>query len=80
MFEGKAGYVQISDVHARLDRDCSSDMTAACTSLCGTAAFNQISAASIIHLPKNTEYQVKKKGASCRVSYSPDGVNAQPPS
>ena len=79
-FGGRVNYVQISDAQTDVELDCGSDMTVVCTGLSGGVAINQISATSIIHLPKNTEYQVKKKGASNRVSYTVDGVEAEAPS
>ena len=78
-FDGRVNYVEISDAKADVELDCGSDMTVVCTGLSGEVAINQISATSILHLPKNTEYQVKKKGASNRVSYTLDGAAAEAP-
>ena len=78
-FDGRVNYVQISDVQSIVELDCGSDMTVVCTNLSGSVAFNQLSATSTIHLPKNTEYQVRKKGASNRISYTLDGIVSEAP-
>ena len=79
-FAGRTDYVLISDVQGDVELDCGSDMTVVCTNLSGGIAINQLSASSALHLPKNTEYQVKKKGASNRISYTLDGAEAEAPS
>lgn len=70
-------YVEISNVQTDVELDSSSDMMIVCAGLSGGVAINQISATSIIHLPRNTEYQVKKKGASNRVGYTVDGADVE---
>ena len=79
-FDGRVNYVQTRDVLGLVELDCSTDMTVVCSNLSGGVAFNQISATSILHLPKGTEYQVKIKGPTNRVSYSLDGIETNAPS
>ena len=61
-FDGRVKHIQISDVQSDVELDCGADMNIVCANLSGGVSINQLSATSKINLPKNTEYQVKKRG------------------
>ena len=77
-FDGRVNLVSLNDVKAVVELNTSSDMNVVCDGLSGGVGINQISATSTVHIPKGVQYQVKKKGASNRVSYTVDGSEAEP--
>jgi len=78
-FDGRVGRAYLNNVKGFVEFNSSTDMSIVCDSLSGGIGINQISATSVIHIPKGTEYQVKKKGASNRVGYTLDGKDAEAP-
>lgn len=78
-FDGRANRAWLNNVESYVELNSSNDMTVVCDGLCGGMGINQISATSVVHIPNGTEYQVKKKGRSNRVSYTLDGVETEAP-
>ena len=76
-FDGRVNCVELSGVSSLVELNCSTDITAVCLGLSGGIAFNQLSATSTLHIPKDTEYQVKKKGGSNKVHYTLDGAETE---
>lgn len=79
-FDGKVNRVYISGVEGFVELNASTDMTVVCDNLNGGIGINQISATSIVHIPKGTKYQVKKKGATNRIGYTLDEREMAAPS
>ena len=77
-FSGRVNCTLIGNVQGFVDLDCSNDMTVISTALSGGIGINQMSATSTLHLPKGTEYKVKRKGLSNRASYTLDGIEVEP--
>lgn len=73
-FEGKVSKVYLNNVNGRLELDSSEDMKIFCSNLNGNIDINQTSATSIINIPIGTEYSVKKKGFSNRITYTKDNM------
>lgn len=78
-FDGKVSLVRLNNVKSPVELNSTSDMSIVCENLCGSIGVNQISAASIIHLPRGTEYQVKKRRAVKHVRYTLDGKEQAAP-
>lgn len=72
-YEGKVNSVQINNFDGHLELDCSCDMEITCGDLRGQISVNQISAASIIHIPSGTDYLAKAKGRSNKLLFTRDG-------
>ncbi|WP_207729929.1 hypothetical protein [Faecalispora jeddahensis] len=72
-FSGKVKSVQISDFHGHLELDSSCNMEITCGDLHGQIDVNQISAASVIHIPSGTGYFAKAKGRSNHLLFTRDG-------
>ena len=77
-FGGKVSKVQICSFQGKLELDCSCDMEIICDHLCGQIDVNQISAASIIHIPSGTQYHATVKGRSNRLQFTRDGKIMEP--
>jgi len=77
-FSGKVNSVQTNNFHGRIELDCSCDMEITCGDLCGQIDVNQISAASVIHIPSGTDYVAKAKGHSNRLLFTRDGKAIEP--
>lgn len=72
--EGKVSKVKVEGFHGTLELDSSMDMDIRCEALEGSIAINQISATSVISVPKGTRYRVVKKGRTNKVSYTLDNM------
>ncbi len=77
-FSGKVSSVQTSNFHGHLELDSSCNMEITCGDLYGQIDVNQISAASIIHVPAGTGYFAKVKGHSNRLLFTRDGKESEP--
>ena len=73
----KTQNVKLTDVIGTVEIDCNLDMNVVCSSLNGEININQVSAASKIHLPKETAFTAVKKGIRTSISYEKDGRQAE---
>ena len=79
-FEGKASRIYLDNVTGVTELNSTVDMTVVCANaISGMIGINQLSATSVLHIPKGTEFQLKKKGLSNRVSYTLDGKKSPTP-
>lgn len=78
-YDGKAEFVGLDSFSGRLDLNCSSDMEITCNDLDGRIDVNQVSAASIIHIPAGTPYHTRAKGRSTTLLFTRDGEPTDPP-
>jgi hypothetical protein len=72
--EGKLSKVTVDGFRGILELDSSMDMDIRCKALSGSIGINQISATSVINIPKGTCYNVVKKGRTNKVSYTTDNM------
>lgn len=69
LLDGVTGTVEIN---------CNLDMDITCRTLCGAVEVNQISAASRISVPEDTDFTAIVKGIGTSISYEKDGKHAEP--
>lgn len=77
-YDGKVNFVKTSNFHGHLELNCSCDVEITCDDLDGRLDVNQISAASIIHIPSGTDYFAKVKGSSNKLLFTRDGKPIEP--
>ena len=77
-YDGKVNTVKTSSFHGHLELNCSCDMEITCDGLYGRIDVNQISAASVIHIPAGTDYFAKTKGGSNKLLFTRDGKPIEP--
>jgi len=77
--DGRVSQIYVNEVKGFVELNSAVDSTIVCENLSGSIGVNQISCTSVLHIPRGTQYKVKKKGASNRCSYTVDGKAAQPP-